>query len=129
MEGTDGTFESKIDRIREMQAAGYFVLLLFVGLSSAQVSIARVQTRVANGGHAVAIDRLLSRFPRTQAAIRAASTVADATVLVDNSRNARHAFTVAAIQRGAVRTYDIRRPAGAGVPAEIQAWLDIVAPA
>ena len=47
----DGTFESKADRIREMQGEGYFVVLVFVGLASAQLSVARVSTRVVKGGH------------------------------------------------------------------------------
>ncbi len=34
---------SKIDLIRDMQTAGYFVLLLFVGLSTPELSIARVE--------------------------------------------------------------------------------------
>ena len=58
----DGKFESKIDLIRQMQDAGYFVLLLFVGLSNVQLSIARVSTRVAQGGHAVDVRRLLERW-------------------------------------------------------------------
>ena len=46
----NGKFASKIDLIREMQAAGYFVLLFFVGLSNVRLSIGRVMTRVAEGG-------------------------------------------------------------------------------
>ena len=38
----DGTHESKVDQIRQMQAAGYFVLLIFVGLATVQLSILRV---------------------------------------------------------------------------------------
>lgn len=45
----DGAFASKIDRIRQLQQSGYFVLLLFVGLTDAQLSIGRVTTRVASG--------------------------------------------------------------------------------
>jgi predicted ABC-type ATPase len=40
--------------------------------------IGRVVTRIAEGGHAVDVDKLLDRFPRTQKAIAAASSVADA---------------------------------------------------
>jgi predicted ABC-type ATPase len=62
----DGSIDSKIDLIRDMQVAGYFVLLIFVGLTDVDLSILRVQTRVAENGHAVPIERLLQRFPRTQ---------------------------------------------------------------
>ncbi|MFB9981682.1 hypothetical protein ACFSOZ_03865 [Mesorhizobium newzealandense] len=82
----DGIVHSKLDLIRDMQAAGYFVLLLFVGLANVELSILRVQTRVAEHGHDVETERLLRRFPKTQRAIGAASMIADASVYVDNSR-------------------------------------------
>jgi predicted ABC-type ATPase len=123
----DGSIASKIDRIRDMQAAGYFVLLLFVGLSDAALSTGRVLTRIAKGGHAVEMERLQTRFPKTQTAIRTALPVADAVILTDNSREPQQAFTVCRIQMGEGEVFDLR--AGeAPVPAEISAWLDIVAP-
>jgi predicted ABC-type ATPase len=122
----DGSVASKIDRIREMQAAGYFVVLLFVGLSDAELSIGRVLTRVAQGGHAVDHDKLGTRFPRTQQAIRAALPVADAAILTDNSREPEHAFTLCRIQMGADEVFDIRNDGDA--PPAILAWLDLVAP-
>lgn len=122
----DGSYSSKIDRIREMQAAGYFVLLFFVGLSNVQLSMGRVATRIAQGGHAVPIDRLEARFPRTQTAIKAALPVADAAILTDNSREEDQAFTVCRIQIGGEEAFDIRREGLA--PPEIAEWLDVVAP-
>jgi predicted ABC-type ATPase len=51
---SDGTFHSsKIDEIRNMQKAGYFVVLLFVGLVSPGLLFFRVQTRLKTGGHDV----------------------------------------------------------------------------
>lgn len=49
-EQSDGTVLSKIDLIEDMQRAGYFVLLFFVGLTNAELSILRVHTRVAEHG-------------------------------------------------------------------------------
>ncbi len=123
----DGTFASKIDRIIQLQESGYFVLLLFVGLTDAQLSIGRVMTRVASGGHDVKVNRLLDRFPRTQKAINAALAVADASILMDNSRTLDQAFTVCRVQVGDEEVYDLRT-AQALVPAEILPWLDIVSP-
>jgi len=123
----DGTFESKIDRITDLQAAGYFVLLLFVGLADVQLSIGRVVTRVSQGGHSVDVDKLVDRFPRTQTAINAALPIADAAILMDNSRERMDAFTVCRIQLEAEEVYDLRSGVGA-VPTEISAWLDIVSP-
>lgn len=123
----DGTVESKIDHIREMQAAGYFVLLLFVGLSSAELSALRVETRVAMNGHDVDRDRLVHRFPRTQTAIREALEVADASVLLDNSRDIKRAFTVCSVRLGPERLFDIRQGEST-IPVAISTWLNVVAP-
>lgn len=123
----DGTFESKVDLVRQMQVAGYFVLLLFVGLSSAQLSVARVSTRVAQGGHAVDAAKLLTRFPRTQQAVHQALTVADATLLTDNSRSQRAAFTVCRVQLATAEVFDVRA-GGKAIAPEIDAWLRVVCP-
>ena len=126
-EEKDGTVESKIDLIRDMQKAGYFVLLFFVGLSNVELSILRVQTRVADNGHAVASDKLQSRFPRTQKAISAAAQVADGTIFTDNSRDPKNAFTVCRVQLGTEQIFDMRTDSGT-VPLPISEWLDLVCP-
>lgn len=123
----DGTVLSKLDLIRDMQAAGYFVLLFFVGLSNVDLSILRVQTRVAENGHDVPLDRLLRRFPKTQRAIAAASSVADASILADNSRSPGQAFTVCRVQIGEKEVFDLRQAAQT-VPSAIAEWLEIVMP-
>lgn len=41
----DGSISSKIDLVKDLQSKGYFVLLVFVGLSSTALSIGRVKTR------------------------------------------------------------------------------------
>lgn len=123
----DGSYESKIDIIRDLQAAGYFVLLIFVGLTNVDLSIGRVITRVAKGGHNVREDKLRERFPRTQQAIGQAILVADAAILLDNSRSEKLAFTPAHIRRKRKVEYDIR-DAMSRPPREITSWLDIVVP-
>lgn len=126
-EQSDGTILSKIDLIEDMQRAGYFVLLFFVGLTNAELSILRVQTRVAEHGHDVPMERLLKRFPKTQRAIAAASKVADAAIFTDNSRDLKQAFTVCRVQLGASELYDLRA-SPVSVPPAIAEWLEIVAP-
>lgn len=123
----DGTIASKLDLIRDMQAAGYFVLLVFVGLANVDLSVLRVQTRVAENGHAVALADLLKRFPKTQRAINAACEIADAAILVDNSRDEKRAFTVARIELGGDALFDLRHGADT-VPRAIAEWLDKVSP-
>ena len=126
----DGTFESKIDDLRAMRQAGYFVVLIFVGLTGPALSVLRVQTRKALGGHAVPLDKLQERFPRTQLAIRQAATVADLTLMVDNSLPLEQAFQFVRAQRQRRVLYDIRDPAYGSSPdvlAASQPWLEKVA--
>jgi len=122
---SDGTYESKIDSIKDMQKAGYFVLLIFVGLSTENLSVLRVESRVKSGGHAVSVEKLRQRFPRTQQAIRAAIPVADASILVDNSGTEKDAFQVCRVQTGPHKIFDVRDHAT--VPKSVRLWLDKVA--
>lgn len=123
----DGSRETKIDLVREMQRAGYFVLLFFVGLTSADMSVLRVLTRVQQGGHGIPEPRLRERFPRTQQLVGEASLVADATVMADNSREEKLAFTVCRVQLRDQQVYDLRATQK-GAPKGIQDWLDVLAP-
>ena len=72
-------------------------------------------------------NRLLDRFPRTQKAINAALTVADASILMDNSRGLDQAFTVCRVQVGENEVFDARA-GDAPVPVKISPWLEIVSP-
>jgi predicted ABC-type ATPase len=126
-ERANGQISSKIDLVKDMQAAGYFVLLVFVGLTNADLSILRVTTRVQEGGHGVNQATLRKRFPKTQTAISAAIKVADASVLADNSLTPAEAFTVCRVQLGMMPAYDIRR-AAKRPPVVISTWLDVIAP-
>lgn len=108
VEREDGTIESKADDILELQEAGYFVVLLFVGLSSASLSVARVQTRRTQGGHAVPIDKLMKRYPRTQMAIGHAAPMADMAIFFDNSRKLQEAFSLVRVQQRNEVLFDCR---------------------
>ncbi|MBI2398085.1 MAG: toxin [Xanthomonadales bacterium] len=123
---SDGSVSSKIDKIHELQAAGYFVVLVFVGLVSVELSIARVATRVAAGGHDVEELKLRQRFPRSQRAVSAAAPIADATLMADNSLEEAKAFAVCRVQLGHEVLYDRRDQAR--TPAPIRAWMDVVSP-
>lgn len=104
----DGSHESKASDIQAMQAAGYFVILLFVGLVSVELSISRVAMRRALGGHDVPKSKLRERFPRTRAAIGHASTIADMTVMFDNSRDESSAFSMVRAQLKRRVLFDVR---------------------
>lgn len=121
-----GGHESKIDLIRNLQATGYFVMLLFVGLSSAALSLGRVNSRAAAGGHTVSPEKILARFSRTQKAIKSALTIADAALLVDNSRDPARSFTPCYVRTHTGVSFDIR--SDGQVPQEIARWLNVVVP-
>lgn len=106
----EGRIESKADIIKTLQAAGYFVVLLFVGLSTAQLSVLRIETRREQGGHGVPLNKLNSRFPRTQRAIGHAAPIADMTLMFDNSRTADKAFALVRAQMAQRVLFDCRDP-------------------
>jgi len=62
----------KLAFLKEAAAQGYTVVLCFIGVSGPRVSEERVAMRVSQGGHDVPSDKLLARFPRTLANLRAA---------------------------------------------------------
>ena len=76
---------AKLGLLETARRRGFAVFLVFIGLESAALSIARVKQRVRQGGHDVPIDRLRARFPRTLANLREALGIVDGAFLFDNS--------------------------------------------
>ena len=58
--------------LEEAAASGYQVVLFFVGVSSAEVSLDRVGQRVVEGGHGVPEDKILARYARVMENLRQA---------------------------------------------------------
>ena len=107
----DGSYASKADDIQVLQKAGYFVILLFVGLANVSLSKLRVFNRRLMGGHDVPTNKLELRFSRTQAAIGHAATIADMTLMFDNSREEQKAFGLVRAQTNTTLLFDARDPA------------------
>jgi len=105
---SNGQFESKTDLIRDLQAKGYYCVLIFVGLSSVDLSILRVGIRREQGGHDVSLQKLRARFPRTQLAVGHAADVADMTLMFDNSRSLNQAFAMVRVQKQGEVLFDCR---------------------
>jgi predicted ABC-type ATPase len=76
---------SKVDILVRAKAAGFFVQLFFVGTDDPQTNIERVELRVAQGGHSVPHDRIVSRWKRTMALLHTAIKASDRSFLFDNS--------------------------------------------
>ena len=53
---------SYVRPIRQWRSDGYFVILFFLSLASAEEAIARVAERVAQGGHDIPVDVIRRRF-------------------------------------------------------------------
>lgn len=75
----------KIGFFKECQAAGYRIMVHFIGISSAELSSDRVSIRVSQGGHSVPPSRIASRYPRTLENLVRLFDVANRLSLYDNS--------------------------------------------
>jgi predicted ABC-type ATPase len=85
---SESTFShaSKLSLIREAKEAGFRVVLYHVNVRSADLSVARVARRTAEGGHNVPENKIRERYVRNQALIKAAVLDADRAFVYDNSR-------------------------------------------
>jgi len=87
----DFTFETvlstsrNLDLIRRAKAAGYEITSVFVLTASASVNVARVQARVATGGHGVPEDKIRSRYGRSLANLPTLIGLSDTAIVVDNT--------------------------------------------
>jgi predicted ABC-type ATPase len=78
---------SKLDLLRSAQQAGYQVVL-HVMLVPEELAVRRVAYRVQAGGHDVPEQKIRERFQRLWPLVAQAVSLADRTVLYDNSRSA-----------------------------------------
>lgn len=91
---------AKLDFLKDCQSQGYEVVLVFIGLDSAELSRGRVIQRTEAGGHDVPDDKIDARFPRTFANLRQAISFVDETLLFDNSSADQPYRFVAAFTKG-----------------------------
>jgi len=75
----------KLGLIGEARTAGFRTVLVFIGVDSPDICIARVLDRVEQGGHDVPDDIIRDRFPRCFQNLATALSMVDLTILVDNS--------------------------------------------
>ena len=88
------SYGSELELVRAARAAGYLVILHVVVVPE-ELAVARVANRVEFGGHAVAEDKIRSRYHRLWPLVAEAIAVADATFVYDNSTT-RPAFRLIA---------------------------------
>lgn len=75
----------KLELLDEARTAGFRTVLLFIGVDSPEICIARVMDRVEQGGHDVPDSVIRDRFPRCFDNLRKGLSKVDLAILVDNS--------------------------------------------
>ena len=86
--------ESKLEMLRDAEAAGYRVMLHIV-LVPEELAVARVVDRVRNGGHHVPEDKVRGRIARLWTYLSVAIGVVDESRVYDNT-SARNPFRLIA---------------------------------
>ncbi len=94
---------SKIDFIARAKALGYKIILVIIHIHPPTLNIARVSQRVADGGHSVPEEKIISRIPRVLENVAKAIPLCDDVRVLDNSRLDNPFKPILTIQ-GSVRT-------------------------
>ena len=95
--------DEKIDFLARCKDAGYFVRVFFIATADPRINAARVADRVLSGGHAVPIEKILTRHVRAVGNLGAAIALADRVYIYDNSVDAVEARLCARTQDGLLR--------------------------
>jgi predicted ABC-type ATPase len=98
----------KLSFLKETAKRGYTVVLCFIGLSGPEVSEARVAMRVSQGGHDVPTEKLIARFPRTSANLKAAIRELPHVWIFDNDDLRQPFREVAVFEQG--RQVSVKKP-------------------
>lgn len=76
---------SKLDLVSQARAAGYRIMVFHICLESPDLSVARVEERVKEGGHPVPEEKIRERYERNGPLIRQAVLQSDVAHIFDNS--------------------------------------------
>jgi predicted ABC-type ATPase len=95
--------DEKIDFLARAKDAGYFIRVFFIATSDPRINAARVADRILAGGHAVPIEKILSRHIRAIGNLGPAIALADRVYIYDNSVDAVEARICARTQDGLLR--------------------------
>jgi predicted ABC-type ATPase len=93
--GESFTFETvmssgdKVEFLRTAHSLGYRNYLYYVATEDPEINVARVQARVALGGHSVPEDKIASRYLRSLNLLYDAIQASDRAYIFDNSANGR----------------------------------------
>jgi predicted ABC-type ATPase len=110
---------AKLEMLRKAIGAGYDVTLIYIGVSSAELSARREDQRIELGGHDVPRDRIAPRFARSMQNLATAITFVPVVEIYDNSSVEQPYRLVATFRRGALH----RR-----MPGIAPRWTRVVVP-
>lgn len=106
---------SKIALIEDARRKGFTVALYVVALDDPERLLNRVAQRVKEGGHAVAAERILARYPRTLQHLARAIRLADVAYLYDSQE----------IDHGGPRLVAVRTPTATQcMPGALPRWVE-----
>ena len=88
------------------KAAGYLVRVVFVGLCSAEQSIARVALRVSIGGHSIPTPDIRRRWPAVHANLTWFATHADMLDVYANAEDGAAPRVIARVRAGRIEMLD-----------------------
>lgn len=77
---------SEIDLMRYARERGFKVILVFVGVDDVGLLMARVKSRIAEGGHAVPPEAIERRYQRSMDNLECVLQIADRAWVFDNNR-------------------------------------------
>lgn len=90
----------KLTFLKNAATTGYNVVFCFIGISTPETSEQRVAMRVTQGGHDVPSEKLVARFPRTMANLKAAIHALPIVLIFDNDQLAEHFRKIAEFRSG-----------------------------
>jgi predicted ABC-type ATPase len=76
---------SKVELLEKAQSEGYRTYLYYVATEDAEINVSRVAYRVSQHGHAVPLDKIISRYGRSLGLLLRAIRASNRAYLFDNS--------------------------------------------
>jgi Uncharacterized protein conserved in bacteria len=76
---------SKLKEIEDAKKLGYTTYLYFVCIDDPEINISRIENRVDKGGHTVADEKVVNRYPKTLENLYPAISLCNKSYLFDNS--------------------------------------------
>ena len=101
---------SKVDFLRLARDEGYRAYLYFVATDDPEINVARVESRVAKGGHPVSRDLIVSRYHRSLGLLPDAARVASRAFVFDNSTGGNAPALIAEAENGTLKFHTERVP-------------------